>query len=185
MIRVKNLTDYFPVPAGEAVVYRGSLEREVSIRVNTAGPCMVYVQQLDASGTKPLDKAPRYLLGMVENGQQEFMWRMAGNFAVTFDPTGEVWVYRDQTPLAIAGEGKGSFVRLEKIGVHVDELGVALHRQAVLNRLQRSQETVSENIRAKGLETRLAELAALVDSLKPKDPGPKVEGPDVSAQVDA
>lgn len=179
MIRVKNLKDYYKVKAGEAVVYHGVADREVQLKINTAGPCVVYVQQVDDKN-KPLPKAERFLLGMVDNGQEEFSWRLSGNFAVTFDPTGEVWVYRDQTPLAVPGNGNPPFVRLEKMGVHVDELGVALHRQAVLNRLQRSQETIGDNLRARALEDRLADLTALVESLKPK-PAPAPESESESA----
>lgn len=177
MRRIKNLMDYFLVPKGHGIAFFGHADREVSMKINTAGPCVVYVQAVQADGKTPLAKSQRMLLGMVDNGLEEFVWRMPGNFAVTFDPTGEVWVYRDQTPLAVAGKGEGSFTRLEKIGVHVDELGVALHQQAVLNRLQRSQETVGENIRAKALEARVADLAKLVDSLRPKEPKGEV-GPE-------
>lgn len=181
MIRIKNLMDWYKVPTGEGVRFLGKADREVELKVNTAGPCIVYVQRLDDKGEKPLAKSERYMLGMVDNGQEAFVWRMPGNFVVTFDATGEVWIYRDQTPLAIPGKGEPSFVRLEKMGVHVDELGVALHRQAVLNRLQRSQETVGENVRAKALEKQLADLTKLVESLKPKE----VVQADPPAQVDA
>lgn len=181
MIRVKNLRDYYKVPKTGGVFFYGTADREVELKVKSAGPCVVYVQQLDEAGEKPLPKSERYLLGMIDNGEETFAWRLPGNFVVTFDPTGEVWVYRDQTPMAIPGKGGAPFVRLEKMGVHVDELGVALHRQAVLNRLQRSQETIGENIRAKELEARLADLTKLVETLKPKAEVVQADPPKVDA----
>lgn len=160
---VKNLDRWYLVPEKKGVPFEGTLSREVEMKVMCVGPCVLYVTGL-ANGKAVGD---RMLLGYVDGGEETFRWRMAGNFAVTFDASGEVWVYRDQTPVGAEAPNGKSMTRVEKAGLYVDELGHALHRQAVLQRLATRQKTDQETAYTRGLEKRLEELVATVAALKP------------------
>lgn len=178
MKRIKNLQQWYKVPSGEALYYWGDIERAVEIELNTVGPCAVYVETLDLN-RNPLE---RYFLGVAE-GLETFQWRLEGDFAVVLDPSGEVWARRDQSPVSLPAPEGESFTRFEKAGLYVDEIGMALHRQAVLNRMAASQATGEERRTSKALEQRLADLTAQVAKLTAEKPPEKVAEPVPNLEV--
>lgn len=172
MRHIKNLDQWYEVPTGGILVYRGKLERAVEIELNSVGPCAVFVQRIslaeDAADpkTKPKWVGDQYFLGTFE-GLDGFRWRLDGDFAVSFEPSGKVFARRDQTPLAVPNPDEVSYTRHEKAGLYVDELGTLLHRQSVLSRMANSQAMGEERRHNSVLEQRIAELAEQVKKLTP------------------
>lgn len=171
MKRVRELENWYKVPEGEAIVYNGILERTVELRVMAVGPLILRVAPLDDKGKVTTE---RFFLGYVESGEETFQWTRAGDFAVILEPTVEVHVWRDQSPVAKPLQDRGpSFTRFEKAGLYVDPLGIALHRQAVLERLSQRQQRQDGSDYTRSLEERLAKLAEQIEALTP--PPPQVE----------
>lgn len=185
MRHIKNLEQWYKVPAGEVLTYRGTTERTVEVELNSVGPCVVYTQRIELDEVEPDPKkkakwvGERYLLGTFE-GLEGFRWRLDGNFAVVLDGSPEVWARRDQSPVSLPEPEGESYTRFEKAGLYVDELGTMLHRQATLQRMANSQAQGEERTVNRQLRARLDELTAMVSKLQPKaEARPEVKADDV------
>lgn len=170
MRHIKNLEQWYLVPTGEILTFRGDAERTVEIELNAVGPCSAYVQRLklDDDAPDPKKKAiwtgERYLLGTFE-GLEAFRWRLDGNFGVVLEHSPEVWARRDQSPVSLPEPEGESYTRFEKAGLYVDELGTMLHRQAVLTRMSNSQAQGEERRENASLRRRLDDMAAMIEKL--------------------
>jgi len=166
MRRIKNIGQWYKYDPKEVVVYEGTSLREVMLEVNPVGPCAVYL--VPFVNGKPVPK-DRVLLA-VSDKQEELCWVSDGNFGVVLEPTVEVWLRRDQTPVAVPADPESkSLTRFEKAGLYVDALGHALHQQAVLNRLaSRMDQDRAPRPQEERNMARLEELTALVQQLKEK-----------------
>lgn len=165
---VKKLRDLDRwVEASSGILFPGEALRTVSVTINPVGPAVARVvpYQLNSKGAHTYDKDSAVFLGVFDQMETlEITW--GGSFAVFFEDAVEVWVLRDQTPLAIAADPDSpKFTRFEKQGLFVDDLGVALHRQAVLSRLANKQNEQAANVREAGLRQQLEELGKLVAGL--------------------
>lgn len=182
MVRhVKNLDRWYQLPDGDAVTYRDELQsRTVELQIMAVGPCVVYLHDLDPLEVEPKAVGPKMLLGYVEAGEETFRFTREGHFAVSFDAT-EVWVYRDQVPVAADAGPVKSFTRFEKAGLYVDALGMALHRQSVLTKLAARQANADGIAYTRGLEDRLAALARQVEALTPPASEPPIAAPAAAA----
>lgn len=162
---IRNLDRWNKVVDGE-VLFTGAQARGGEIIVNSVGPCVVHYVPLGPDGKPSGDEV---LLGCSE-GLETYRWDSRGPCMIVLEPSGEVWVYRDQTPLAKPAENGVSMTRVEKAGLYMDDLGMALHRQAVLQRMARMQATEEDTRYTRGLEERLEALSALVATLRPPQP---------------
>lgn len=172
MRHVKNLEQFYQVPAKEVLIYWGDMRRSVEIELNAVGPCAAYVQKVEVDRdagpkAKPKYIGERYLLGTFE-GLEAFRWSLDGNFAVILEPSGEVWARRDQTPLSVPNPDTEVYTRFEKAGLYVDELGTLLHRQAVLQRMAASSAMGEERRQTSVMERRLIELEEKLAKLQPQ-----------------
>lgn len=173
MRHIKNLEQWYKVPASGILVYRGDMERTTEVELNVVGPCVVYVQRIELDELEPDPKqkakwiGEKYLLGVIE-GLDAFRWRLEGNFALSFDASGEVWARRDQSPVSYPNPDSEVYTRFEKSGLYVDELGTLMHRQAVLHRLNSSQAMGEERRENSALLKRLEALTKQVEALTPK-----------------
>lgn len=170
-IRIRDLDRWYKVETGLA--FHGEALRTVAVEISTVGPTMLMVVPftLDKKGLPTFSRDDAVFGGVVE-GREVIEVTWGGNFALAFDEGSEVWALRDQTPVATpADPALPKFTRFEKQGLFIDDLGVALHRQAVLTRLAEKSKTEAQNLREAGLVQQLAELSAKVAALTP----PQVE----------
>jgi len=175
-LRIRDLDRWYKVENG--LLFQGEALRTVAVEVSTVGPTMVLVvpYTLDKAGRPTYDRDEAVFGGVVE-GRETIEVTWGGNFALAFDMEAEVWALRDQTPVAIPSDPDlPKFTRFEKQGLFVDDLSVALHRQAVLTRLAEKSKIEAQNVREAGLQQQLAELAAQVKALTPPPP-PEKEPP--------
>lgn len=179
MRRIHDLQRWYKAESA-LLLYPGDRElyREVQLTVNVTGLAALYMvpYEKDRKGQVKTDDDSRVLLGVVEAGKPEtFAFGWGGDFAVQFEASGEVWVLRDQTPVAIPGPPDSpEFTRLEKAAMFMDELDVVLHRQAVLQRMSQRSEVNERNERDtqlrqhnEALEAKLSELAEQIKALAP------------------
>lgn len=174
-LRIRDIDRWYKVEAGLA--FYGEAMRTVAVEVSTVGPTMVLVLPfiLDKAGRPTYNRDDAVFGGVVE-GRETIEVTWGGNFAIAFDVESEVWALRDQSPVAMPSDPDlPKFTRFEKQGLFVDDLSVALHRQAVLTRLAEKSKVEAQNVREAGLQQQLADLAAQVRALTP--PPPKVEEP--------
>jgi len=166
MRHIKNIDRWYRVANNTLLVYEGDAERTVEIAINAVGPCVARLVAVHQEKGKWVPQGDPFLLGLVEGGREDFRWTANGNFAVVLETTGEAWVYRDMTPVSVqADESLEVFTRMEKAGLYMDDLGIALHRQAVLQRLQHKQQRELADDYTQSLEQRLQVLADQVEAL--------------------
>lgn len=155
-MRIANL-DQWAVPKGGVITWQGSGRRQVAIEVNPVGPVVAYYMQGEG-------KAQTKTLLAVLDEPTEVIFHGEDNFAVHLE--GEAWVRRDQTPIFVeADPDLVSFTRFEKVGLYHDEIGMALHRQAILQRLSAADGAHETSQRAQRLEAQLGEVNDLVKTL--------------------
>lgn len=161
-LRIANL-DQYAQPKDGLIVYKGTPKRTVALEINPVGPVAAY---LVTAGKKP----ERYLLAVIDDPTEiSFTWK--GDFAVQLE--GEAWVRRDQTPVFVEADPElPVYTRFEKVGLYHDEVGMALHRQAVLQRLQASGSADETSLRAQRLEDQLAKQGKLIEELLARQPIP-------------
>lgn len=156
-LRIANL-DQWAKPAGGLIVYEGSGPRHVSLEINPVGPVVAYYLQGEG---KTMSKV---LLAVVDE-PTELMFSGDGNFSVQLE--GEAWVRRDQTPIFVEADPElSSYTRFEKVGLYHDEIGMALQRQAVLQRLANMDGAAESSLRARRLEEQLQSTNDLVLKLQ-------------------
>lgn len=169
-LRIRDLDRWYKVENG--LSFHGEAMRTVAVEVSTVGPTMVLVVpfQLDKAGRPTYDRDEAVFGGVVE-GRETIEVTWGGNFALAFDVEAEVWALRDQSPVAMPADPElPKFTRFEKQGLFVDDLSVALHRQAVLTRLAEKSKVEAQNVREAGLQQQLADLEAKVKALTPPPP---------------
>lgn len=133
--RMTDLERWYRVDGG-SLGFPGAGRRTIEVRLNSVGPCVVRCAPWDMGNKKePFGEA--VLVGCFE-GQETFQVTVNGHAALLLEPTVEVWALRDMSPVAMQVE-QISLTRLEKPGVYMDELGIALARQATLSRMLESQ----------------------------------------------
>lgn len=166
--RVANL-DQWARPADGIIAYVGTPKRTVALEINPVGPVVAYLKEPGKGGH-------RILLAVIDEPTEiTFTWE--GNFNVELE--GEAWVRRDQTPVFVeADPDLPVYTRFEKVGLYHDEVGMALHRQAVLQRLQAADGADETSLRARRLEERLAKQDALIAELLARQPKPDPEKKD-------
>lgn len=173
VLQIKN-KEMWHRAKGSVVFSNNPQRRVLECIANSVGPCIARLQQLEA-GSKPdtwVKVGEPILIGVFE-GQETIRFPAEGHVALVFEGSDEVWVYRDMRPLAVQGDPENEpFTRFEKAALYIDELGAVLHRQAVLNRLQRKGETTAANARTVQLEQQIEQLAETVKALtaKPVEP---------------
>lgn len=132
------------------------------IEIVTVGPCVARLV-VPAEGKA---KEQVYLLGCFEGHETIQFAIKAENAAVVLEPSGEV-SYRQQKTFAVADNPNPdeNFTRNERMGLEMDELGIALHRQAVLNRIETGRERLVADQHTRSLERKLQETNERVDAL--------------------
>lgn len=165
--RIANL-DQWAQPKDGRIRYEGTPRRTVALEINPVGPVVAYLLQ---DGKKA-----RLLLAVIDEPTEiSFTWE--GDFTVELE--GEAWVRRDQTPVFVeADPALPVYTRFEKVGLYHDEVGMALHRQAVLQRLQALDGADESSLRAQRLEDQLAKQGKLIAELLARQPvqPPEPEG---------
>lgn len=167
-LRIANL-DQWAQPKDGIILYKGTPKRTVALEINPVGPVAAYLLE----GGK---KGARVLLAVIDEPTEiSFTWE--GDFAVELE--GEAWVRRDQTPVFVeADPALPVYTRFEKVGLYHDEVGMALHRQAVLQRLQATGSADESSLRAQRLEEQLAKQGKLIEELLARQQIPEKEGVD-------
>lgn len=177
MRKVNNITALSLWGVGEELTYRNEHAQNPvmqELRLVSVGPCAVFIVPPTSKGKD--DKL--YLLGVFE-GDETFQFAFpAFEYKVIVDPSGPVYYASPTGEVAQdVGEVK-SFTRLEKPGLYMDELGIALHRQAVLSRISAARENVTKDAYQRQLERQLAELSEQVAALTPRPPVKPAPAPD-------
>lgn len=179
MRRIHDLQRWYQAESN-FLLYPGEPDfyREVQLTVNVTGLAALYMvpYDTDGKGKVAFRLDDKVLLGVVGAGKPDtFAFGWGGDFAVQFEASGEVWVLRDQTPVAIPGPPDSpEFTRLEKAAMFMDELDIVLHRQSVLQRMsqraelnERNEQDTQLRQRNEALEVQLRELAEKVAALAP------------------
>ncbi|QCS37231.1 hypothetical protein [Tortoise microvirus 72] len=177
-IRIKNIEQFQQWDAKASIVYRanGGGEEEVisgSIEFVAVGPVTIRLQLPDV-GKKP---GPSYLLGTYEGVAVEtVIFAIAAPVVrLVFEPSGEVWFRKQDIFQAPENPNPDeTFTRMEKPGLYMDDLSIALHRQSVLQRIHEGRQNVERDNYTAQLERKLRELGDTVEKLKPK-PKPEAE----------
>lgn len=174
MRRIKNITEFYAyeVDHTELVYHANTDDGMISgeLEINTVGPCVARLQ-LPNEGKKP---GKAWLLGTYE-GHETISFSIDAPLArVVLEPSGEVWWRRSEVFASNANPNpEETFTRMEKPGLYQDELGIALHRQATLNRIYAAQEGAVADAHTKRLERMIAEMSDKIEALTPK-PDPAV-----------
>lgn len=146
----------------------------IEMELRTVGPAVARVSVFP-NGAK---KAVSYLLGVFEDGDTINVSVDAPQVVLSFDEGTEVW-YRDLT-VPIGKENPDpskTFTRMEKPGLYMDELGIALHRQAVLGRIAERRQNFQRDQYQSQLEGELTRLRGLIEAMAPTEPEQQEEQP--------
>lgn len=168
-LRVRDIDRWYKVTSG-ALAFHGDKLRTVAVTVSSVGPTRVMVVPftVNSKGQNTWLEDDAVLGGVVE-GREAIEVTWGGNFALIFDEGVEVWALRDNTPVSVpADPALPKFTRFEKQGLFMDELSVALHRQAVLTRLATKSETEAATRREVALQDKLEEMSRAIAALAPK-----------------
>lgn len=156
-LRIAN-REQWAQPEGGIILYRGTGARTVSLEINPVGPVVAYYVQGQG---KKLEKT---LLAVLDE-PTELIFMGDGDFAVQLE--GEAWVRRDQTPIFVEADPElKPYTRFEKVGVYHDEIGMALHRQATLQRLVDADGAAESSMRARRLEQTLETTTRQLEELR-------------------
>lgn len=164
-VRVHNVEQFQRWDDKSRIVFRANDNSGVigaELEINTVGPCVARVHLPD-EGKNP---GKVYLLGVFEGNQTIQFGISAETVMVALEPSSEVW-YRKSDTFATAENPNPnvSFTRMENMGLEMDELGIALHRQAVLNRIETGRVQIVADQYTRKVERLLAETNARVDKL--------------------
>jgi len=163
--KITNVDQYVQNDGKAPIVFKAQAGNDTvhaEFQINTVGPCVARVQLPD-EGKKP---GKQYLLGTFE-GRETIQFAIAAQqVAVFLEPSGEVWVRREKVfATADNPNPEENFTRMEKMGLEMDELGIALHRQAVLNAIESDRRQIVADSYTRRLERQLEETNAVVKKL--------------------
>lgn len=163
--KIQNIEEFRPYNEKSRITYQAQGPEGViggELEIVTVGPCVARLV-LPAEGKA---KEQAYLLGCFE-GHETIQFAIKAPLAViVLEPSAEV-AYRQQKTFAVADNPNPdeNFTRNERMGLEMDELGIALHRQAVLNRIEQSRQRLQDDQYTSALERKLAETSAAVERL--------------------
>lgn len=177
MERIKNLTQYFQydTKATNLVFHSGPGDEAtlVEFDINPVGPCVVRAHAPDTEKGKPGES---WLVGVYD---ERDTLRFALPFAavrVSLEPSGEVWVRRPRTVSTEENPNPDeNFTRMEKQGIDMDPVQIALQRQSILTRIQTNRESAERDSYTLSLERKLEELASSVATLQAEKAPPEIE----------
>lgn len=167
-MKIRNLSGFEPYGVGDKLLAPGSDVRVISFEVNPIGPCVVW-QYTRHKGVKE----PAKVLACVVEKLETLDITVDGDVYFELEPSQEVWVRHKFKRVVNPNPNQGeTFTRMEKMGLYTDELSIALHRQAVVNRIVQHRESYAQDAYQRQLEKRVEALAATIERLQPK---PQVE----------
>lgn len=163
--KIQNIEEFREYKQGDTLRYVAQGPEGViggELEIVTVGPC---VARLHIPGDKK-GSVTKYLLGCFEGHETIQFAIKAPEAVVVLEPSAEV-AYRQQKTFAVADNPNPdeNFTRNERMGLEMDELGIALHRQAVLNRIEQSRQRLQDDQYTSTLERKLAETSAAVEQL--------------------
>jgi len=165
MRKVRNLSEYKKFMHGDFLVVPTQGVRVISFEVNPYGPVAMYWQPRPQVTKKGEEPPERMFIGATDE-PDEFHVTVDGPGEVVFEPSSEVWVRHQLVKATNPNPGEGeTFTRMERMGIHVDEIGAALHRQAVMNRIVAHRENYARDVYQGRLEKQMADLTATIAKL--------------------
>lgn len=170
MKRVKNVQDFVQYDETTNLVFKSNDESGVisaELEINTVGPCVVRLQ-LPNAGKKVGNV---YLVGVYEGLDKVHFAIAAPEARLVFEPSGEVWFRHNEVPQGIPDTGEETFTRLEKPGLYLDDLSLALHRQSVLQNIAETRRNVNADAYQRRLEKTIDELSAKIDGIEKERAG--------------
>lgn len=159
--RITDLGRWYNVPKG-SLGFPGEGRRTVEVTLNSVGPCVVRAAPWLKRGTKAEAFGDAVLVGCFE-GMETYQVTVQDDYALLLEPSGEVWALRDMTPVALPVE-QISLTRLEKPGLYMDELGIALARQATLSRMLESERSSEAAMRRREADADLTRREAALEA---------------------
>lgn len=164
-IKLQNVDQFRLYDPKSRIVFRANGDTGIihgEVEINTVGPCVARLSLPAEGKAEPV----QYLLGCYEGNVTIQFAIGAPLAAVVLEPSGEAW-YRNAETFAVSDNPNPdeNFTRLEKMGLEQDELGIALHRQAVLSRIQNERSQSVSDQYTRNLERQLAETNARVDAI--------------------
>ncbi|UYD39166.1 MAG: hypothetical protein [Wigfec virus K19_56] len=164
-VRVHNIEQFQKYDEHSRIIFKANDNSGVigaEFELNTVGPCVARLHLPDDG--KKAGKV--FLIGVYEGNQTVQFGIAAQSVMVSLEPSGEVW-YRKRDSFAVADNPNPdvSFTRKENMGLEMDELGIALHRQAVLNRIEAGRSQLVTDQYTRKVERQLQETNARVDKL--------------------
>lgn len=164
-VRIHNVDEFRPYEADSKIIFRANGTDGVigaELEINTVGPCVARLRLPD-EGKKP---GKVFLLGTYEGNKTIQFGIKADTVMVILEPSAEVWYRKSDTFQSADNPNPDvSFTRKENMALEMDELGIALHRQGILNRIESSRVQTTADQYSKRLERQLQETNARVDAL--------------------
>lgn len=168
MRRLKNVEDFvkYDDTTDHMLTFKANEETGMvsgEFEVKVVGPCAAFVHLPDV-GKNP---GPRYLLCLIDADDTIVFSVKAPMARVVLQPSAEVW-FRKRTVFQSADNPNPdqNFTRMEKPGLYQDELGIALHRQAVLNRIQQTASETASAAAARRMAKQLEDLTGQIAELR-------------------
>jgi len=169
-VHIRNIHKYSQFETGDKIYFDGEGARTIAIEVIPLGPCAVRWNRV-------LNKKPVAQLVAVVDRHETVKVDVSGDGFVTLEPSAEAWFYAQRITVTKIAQDDASLTRLEKPGLYMDELSIALHRQAVLQRIQANQLEETRTAYTTQLERRLADMASQIEALaKPAEEAPPQDG---------
>lgn len=158
---VRNIKDFQRVAEVSNIQFGGEGSRQVELELNPVGPVTVYMVQ---PGEKK-GEAQEWLVAVVDSHEM-LCFEGHGVFAVRLEPSHEVWVRRSEHTVVTGEDSGDTLTRMEKQGLYLDDLSIALHRQAILTRIQQEEDGRQRKSHADSLERKLDATSKLVEELQ-------------------
>lgn len=159
MRRIHNIEQFKPI---KEAVFQGQpgQNKVIEIEVNAIGPVVVWLQ------LKRGKTVTKHLLGCHDGLESYATVFDADNAGILIEGEAYTRIVRGK----VAEEnpsGDETYTRQEKLGLYVDELGVALHRQSILQGIASQRENLERDNYQRMLERRLGELTTQIEKLQP------------------
>lgn len=168
-MHIRNIDKFVRYETGDKIHYDGHGPRTIAIEIIPVGPCVIRLHRAtDKKG------AAGQVVAMLER-HETVKVDISGDVAVSLEPSGEVWYAAQRITVTKIAQDDASLTRLEKPGLYMDELSIALHRQATLQRIQANQLEEQRSAYTTQLERRLEQMAARIEELVPVQPDPQPE----------
>lgn len=180
MQRIKNIAQYLRYDKTTNLVFHAAVGDEqpsvlVELEINPVGPCVV---RAHAPDTKKGEPGESWLVGCYDSPETLRFALPLKACRVSLEAA-EVWVRRPRTVSTEQNPNPDeTFTRMEKQGIDMDEMSVALHRQAVFNRIAANRDMAERDAYTRQLESKLNQLSEQIATLTPPppvDPEPKSE----------